>query len=146
MMLHLYLRIYTSWLIFQSWGLCRLLLSCVCPCCLCVTVIVELALELIKAPIHVIEWFTSQIPCWCSWFYWTYLSYVVVFCLLIWILPLSTEYTYLCVFLFVIEGSVSEILWNDLWDDSSADMISDHLWIGFQELVWCYFFGVSHNR
>ncbi|KAE9457701.1 hypothetical protein RHGRI_017582 [Rhododendron griersonianum] len=40
-----------------------LLLTCICPCCLCVTVIVELALELIKAPIHVIEWFTAQIPC-----------------------------------------------------------------------------------
>ncbi|XP_031496317.1 signaling peptide TAXIMIN 1 [Nymphaea colorata] len=40
-----------------------LLLSCICPCCLCVTVLVEVALELIKAPIHVMEWFTSQIPC-----------------------------------------------------------------------------------
>ncbi|KAM3343474.1 signaling peptide TAXIMIN 1 [Capsicum galapagoense] len=40
-----------------------LTLSCICPCCLCVTVLVELALELIKAPIHVMEWFTDQIPC-----------------------------------------------------------------------------------
>ncbi|KAJ9563494.1 hypothetical protein OSB04_008654 [Centaurea solstitialis] len=32
-------------------------------CCLCVTVMVEVAIELIKAPIHVMEWFTSQIPC-----------------------------------------------------------------------------------
>ncbi|KAK4255582.1 hypothetical protein QN277_008566 [Acacia crassicarpa] len=40
-----------------------LLLTCICPCCLCVTVIVELALELVKAPLHVMEWFTSQIPC-----------------------------------------------------------------------------------
>ncbi|KAI5661826.1 hypothetical protein M9H77_21149 [Catharanthus roseus] len=40
-----------------------ILLSVICPCCLCVTVVVELALELIKAPIHVMEWFTSQIPC-----------------------------------------------------------------------------------
>ncbi|GAV60139.1 hypothetical protein CFOL_v3_03670 [Cephalotus follicularis] len=40
-----------------------LLLTCICPCCLCVTVIVEVALELIKAPIHVMEWFTSKIPC-----------------------------------------------------------------------------------
>ncbi|XP_074296647.1 signaling peptide TAXIMIN 1-like [Silene latifolia] len=34
-----------------------------CPCCFCVTVLVELALELIKAPLHVMEWFTSKIPC-----------------------------------------------------------------------------------
>ncbi|XP_057450753.1 signaling peptide TAXIMIN 1-like [Lotus japonicus] len=40
-----------------------LLLTCICPCCLCLTVIVELALELIKAPLHVMEWFTAQIPC-----------------------------------------------------------------------------------
>ncbi|KAI4319753.1 hypothetical protein MLD38_033315 [Melastoma candidum] len=40
-----------------------LLLTLICPCCLCVTVLVELALELVKAPIHVMEWFTSQIPC-----------------------------------------------------------------------------------
>ncbi|KAK4723558.1 hypothetical protein R3W88_026337 [Solanum pinnatisectum] len=40
-----------------------LTLSCICPCCLCVTVLVELALQLIKAPIHVMEWFTDQIPC-----------------------------------------------------------------------------------
>ncbi|XP_028104119.1 signaling peptide TAXIMIN 1-like [Camellia sinensis] len=38
-------------------------LTCICPCCLCVTIIVELALDLIKASIHVMEWFTSQIPC-----------------------------------------------------------------------------------
>ncbi|KAI7734240.1 hypothetical protein M8C21_011553 [Ambrosia artemisiifolia] len=40
-----------------------LLLTCICPCCLCVTVLVEIAIELIKAPIHVMEWFTSKIPC-----------------------------------------------------------------------------------
>ncbi|CAF1865143.1 unnamed protein product [Brassica napus] len=40
-----------------------LLLSCICPCCLCVTILVEMALGLIKAPIHVMEWFTSTIPC-----------------------------------------------------------------------------------
>ncbi|CDP15909.1 unnamed protein product [Coffea canephora] len=40
-----------------------ILLSIICPCCLCVTVLVEMALQLIKAPIHVMEWFTSQIPC-----------------------------------------------------------------------------------
>ncbi|EYU43354.1 hypothetical protein MIMGU_mgv11b0221162mg, partial [Erythranthe guttata] len=41
----------------------RITLSCLCPCCLCVTVIVELALGLIKAPFHVMRWFTKQIPC-----------------------------------------------------------------------------------
>lgn len=41
----------------------RLLLSCICPCCLCVTIVVEVAIELIKAPIHVMQWFTAQIPC-----------------------------------------------------------------------------------
>ncbi|XP_019265483.1 PREDICTED: uncharacterized protein LOC109243049 [Nicotiana attenuata] len=40
-----------------------LTLSIICPCCICVTLLVELALELIKAPIHVMEWFTNQIPC-----------------------------------------------------------------------------------
>ncbi|KAJ3695220.1 hypothetical protein LUZ60_000597 [Juncus effusus] len=40
-----------------------LLLSCICPCCLCVTILVEIAIELIKAPIHVMKWFTKQIPC-----------------------------------------------------------------------------------
>ncbi|MFS8027936.1 hypothetical protein Hanom_Chr16g01504581 [Helianthus anomalus] len=38
-----------------------LLLTCICPCCLCVTVLVEFAIELIKAPIHVMGWFTSKI-------------------------------------------------------------------------------------
>ncbi|CAA6671548.1 unnamed protein product [Spirodela intermedia] len=40
-----------------------LMLSCICPCCFCVTIVVELAIELIKAPIHVMQWFTSKIPC-----------------------------------------------------------------------------------
>ncbi|KAK1425389.1 hypothetical protein QVD17_20741 [Tagetes erecta] len=40
-----------------------LLLTCICPCCLCVTVIVAFALKLIKAPFHVMRWFTSKIPC-----------------------------------------------------------------------------------
>nr|GMD03049.1 signaling peptide TAXIMIN 1-like [Ipomoea batatas] len=39
------------------------LVSCVCPCCFCVTWIVELAVSLIKAPFSVIKWFTEQIPC-----------------------------------------------------------------------------------
>ncbi|XP_031268284.1 signaling peptide TAXIMIN 1-like [Pistacia vera] len=40
-----------------------LVLTCICPCCLCVTVIVEFALWLIKAPFLVMKWFTDQIPC-----------------------------------------------------------------------------------
>ncbi|XP_073298433.1 signaling peptide TAXIMIN 1-like [Primulina huaijiensis] len=40
-----------------------IVLSCLCPCCICVTVIVELALSLIKAPFSVMKWFTEQIPC-----------------------------------------------------------------------------------
>ncbi|KAJ6738256.1 PROTEIN putative-RELATED [Salix koriyanagi] len=40
-----------------------LLLSCTCPCCFCVTIMVEFALGLIKAPILVMKWFTSKIPC-----------------------------------------------------------------------------------
>nr|XP_043622732.1 signaling peptide TAXIMIN 1-like [Erigeron canadensis] len=40
-----------------------LTLSCLCPCCFCVTVIIELALALIKAPFSVMKWFTEQIPC-----------------------------------------------------------------------------------
>ncbi|KAL5220790.1 hypothetical protein ABZP36_025503 [Zizania latifolia] len=38
-------------------------ISCVCPCCLCVTVLLEVAVELVKAPLHVMTWFTSKIPC-----------------------------------------------------------------------------------
>ncbi|XP_024047361.1 uncharacterized protein LOC112101146 [Citrus clementina] len=40
-----------------------IVLSCICPCCICVTVIVEFALALIKAPFRVMKWFTDQIPC-----------------------------------------------------------------------------------
>ncbi|KAI3680773.1 hypothetical protein L6452_35549 [Arctium lappa] len=40
-----------------------LVLSCLCPCCFCVTVIVELAISLIKAPFSIMKWFTEQIPC-----------------------------------------------------------------------------------
>lgn len=49
--------------LFLFCGNCRMLLSCICPCCFCVTVVVELALALIKAPFHVMQWFTKQIPC-----------------------------------------------------------------------------------
>ncbi|KAL1330089.1 hypothetical protein HN51_047244 [Arachis hypogaea] len=41
----------------------KLILTCICPCCLCVTLIVEFALALIKTPFSVMEWFTSKIPC-----------------------------------------------------------------------------------
>ncbi|KAF8714305.1 hypothetical protein HU200_027766 [Digitaria exilis] len=44
-------------------GWCRLPISCICPCCLCVTVLLEVAVELVKAPLHVMTWFTSKIPC-----------------------------------------------------------------------------------
>ncbi|PKI61822.1 signaling peptide TAXIMIN 1-like [Punica granatum] len=40
-----------------------LVLSCICPCCFCVTILVEFALGLIRAPIAVMKWFTSKIPC-----------------------------------------------------------------------------------
>ncbi|XP_057741058.1 signaling peptide TAXIMIN 1-like [Arachis stenosperma] len=40
-----------------------LTLTCICPCCLCVTLIVEIGLALIKVPFSVMEWFTSKIPC-----------------------------------------------------------------------------------
>lgn len=38
-------------------------ISCICPCCLCVTLLLEVAVELVKAPLHVMTWFTSKIPC-----------------------------------------------------------------------------------
>jgi hypothetical protein len=44
-------------------GDCRLPISCICPCCLCVTLLLEAAVELVKAPLHVMTWFTSKIPC-----------------------------------------------------------------------------------
>ncbi|GJN38102.1 hypothetical protein PR202_gb27114 [Eleusine coracana subsp. coracana] len=44
-------------------SICRLPISCICPCCLCVTVLLEVAVELVKAPLHVMTWFTSKIPC-----------------------------------------------------------------------------------
>ncbi|KAL9355387.1 hypothetical protein Peur_053357 [Populus x canadensis] len=40
-----------------------LVLTCICPCYLCVTIIIEFAPGLIKAPILVMKWFTSKIPC-----------------------------------------------------------------------------------
>ncbi|KAG8086125.1 hypothetical protein GUJ93_ZPchr0010g8346 [Zizania palustris] len=38
-------------------------ISCICLCCMCVTVLLEVAVELVKAPLHVMTWFTSKIPC-----------------------------------------------------------------------------------
>ena len=49
--------------ILRPWRWCRLPISCICPCCLCVTLVLEAAVELIKAPLHVMTWFTSKIPC-----------------------------------------------------------------------------------
>ncbi|CAN1166160.1 Signaling peptide TAXIMIN 1 [Linum perenne] len=40
-----------------------IVLSCICPCCFCVTLIVEFAIGLIKAPFLVMQWFISKIPC-----------------------------------------------------------------------------------
>ncbi|XP_028770094.1 signaling peptide TAXIMIN 1-like [Neltuma alba] len=40
-----------------------LILTCIYPCCLCVTISIEFSLARIKAPILVIEWFISKIPC-----------------------------------------------------------------------------------
>ncbi|KAL8136711.1 hypothetical protein V2J09_002712 [Rumex salicifolius] len=40
-----------------------LLISSICPCCFCVNVVIEMALELIKTPIHVIKCIISRIPC-----------------------------------------------------------------------------------
>ena len=46
-----------------KYSACRMTISTVCPCFMCVTVVVELALELIKVPLSVMEWFISLIPC-----------------------------------------------------------------------------------
>ncbi|KAG6544275.1 hypothetical protein Mapa_014278 [Marchantia paleacea] len=39
------------------------LLICICPCGVCLAAVVSFAIWLIKMPIHVITWFTRQIPC-----------------------------------------------------------------------------------
>eukprot|EP00850_Spirogloea_muscicola_P002139 SM000008S22228 [mRNA] locus=s8:513312:514204:+ [translate_table: standard] len=38
-------------------------ISCICPCCVCVTLLIELAIALIRAPVDILIWFTSTIPC-----------------------------------------------------------------------------------
>ncbi|KAL6279093.1 hypothetical protein ACE6H2_015974 [Prunus campanulata] len=38
-------------------------LSCLCPCCICVGGIANLAVTLIKLPVKIIRWFIDQIPC-----------------------------------------------------------------------------------
>ncbi|RAL49690.1 hypothetical protein DM860_001981 [Cuscuta australis] len=39
------------------------IVTCVCPCCVCVTWIVDVAVALIKAPFSIIVCFTDKIPC-----------------------------------------------------------------------------------
>ncbi|KAL5678538.1 hypothetical protein ACJX0J_014669 [Zea mays] len=38
-------------------------ISCICPWCLCLMVLLEVAVELVKALLHAMTWFTSKIPC-----------------------------------------------------------------------------------
>ncbi|MCL7032508.1 hypothetical protein MKW94_023716 [Papaver nudicaule] len=38
-----------------------LMLTCICPCCVCGPMIVKSALDMINAPVHVMEWFTSHV-------------------------------------------------------------------------------------
>ncbi|XP_049384703.1 uncharacterized protein LOC125848806 [Solanum stenotomum] len=39
-----------------------LILTCICPCCFCVTVLVEMALGLVNAPFHFFHYITDKIP------------------------------------------------------------------------------------
>ncbi|PIA31230.1 hypothetical protein AQUCO_05100027v1 [Aquilegia coerulea] len=39
------------------------ILSCICPCCVCCTGIVNLAMTLVKLPVDIIIWFIDKIPC-----------------------------------------------------------------------------------
>uniref|UniRef100_A0A9I9EMZ6 Uncharacterized protein n=1 Tax=Cucumis melo TaxID=3656 RepID=A0A9I9EMZ6_CUCME len=54
---------YSTKVITLGMTIFRSVLSCICPCCFCVTVVIEFALALINAPILVMKWFTSKIPC-----------------------------------------------------------------------------------
>ncbi|KAK1286953.1 hypothetical protein QJS10_CPB20g01874 [Acorus calamus] len=38
-------------------------ISCICPCCVCFAGLANLAMDLIKLPVKVIQWFIGQIPC-----------------------------------------------------------------------------------
>ncbi|KAJ1687468.1 hypothetical protein LUZ63_018858 [Rhynchospora breviuscula] len=37
--------------------------SCLCPCCACLATLVNFAMDLIHAPVKVIQWFIDLIPC-----------------------------------------------------------------------------------
>ncbi|XP_058735229.1 signaling peptide TAXIMIN 2-like [Vicia villosa] len=37
--------------------------SCLCPCCICCTGLVNFAVCLVKLPVRVLRWFVDQIPC-----------------------------------------------------------------------------------
>ncbi|OAY80590.1 uncharacterized protein LOC109718142 [Ananas comosus] len=37
--------------------------SCICPCCICCAALANLAVDLIKLPVRVINCFIEQIPC-----------------------------------------------------------------------------------
>ncbi|XP_015065474.1 uncharacterized protein LOC107010701 [Solanum pennellii] len=39
-----------------------LILTCICPCCFCVTVLVEMALGLVNAPFQLFHYITDKIP------------------------------------------------------------------------------------
>lgn len=39
-----------------------LILTCICPCCFCVTVLVEMALGLVNAPFQLFHYMTDKIP------------------------------------------------------------------------------------
>ncbi|KAI5084559.1 hypothetical protein GOP47_0000728 [Adiantum capillus-veneris] len=37
--------------------------SCICPCCGCCVLLVNLALKLTRAPLKILRWFIDSIPC-----------------------------------------------------------------------------------
>ncbi|XP_059295078.1 uncharacterized protein LOC132048187 [Lycium ferocissimum] len=39
-----------------------LMLTCICPCCFCVTILVEMALSLVNAPFQFFQYITDKIP------------------------------------------------------------------------------------
>ncbi|KAI5662494.1 hypothetical protein M9H77_21817 [Catharanthus roseus] len=39
------------------------LLSCLCPCCICCAGLANLAMNLVKLPFKIIQWFIHLIPC-----------------------------------------------------------------------------------